>query len=89
MAAGVPCLPETYDDLPDKQRYWPEPSASEAEGLGMLRLLTPDVVATAAQSEIKTGERACLNWDMSKLESPGRSHLLLIPDLIEGLHENQ
>lgn len=37
----------------------------------MLRLLTPDVVAAAARSEIQTGERVCLNWDLEKLDPPG------------------
>jgi hypothetical protein len=41
-------LPEKYDNLPDKERHWPAPPGSEEEGLGMLRLLTPDVVAVAA-----------------------------------------
>lgn len=38
----------------------------------MLRLLTPDVVAQAAQTQIKTGERVCLNWDIENLNPPGR-----------------
>lgn len=37
----------------------------------MLRLLTPDVVAQAAQTQIKTGERVCLNWDIENLTPPG------------------
>lgn len=64
-------LPETYEDLPDKRRFWPAPAGSEEEGLGMLRLLTPDIVAAAARAEIQTGERVCLNWDLDKLELPG------------------
>lgn len=64
-------LPETYEDLPDKRRFWPAPAGSEEEGLGMLRLLTPDIVAAAARAEIQTGERVCLNWDLDKLEFPG------------------
>ncbi|KAJ5902090.1 hypothetical protein N7495_002618 [Penicillium taxi] len=64
-------LPEKYDDLPDKRRYWPAPAGSEEEGLGMLRLLTPEVVAHAAQTQIKTGERVCLNWDLENLTPPG------------------
>jgi hypothetical protein len=65
-------LPETYEDLPDKRRFWPAPAGSEEEGLGMLRLLTADVVAAAARAEIQTGERVCLNWDLDKLDPPGQ-----------------
>ncbi|KAJ5551241.1 hypothetical protein N7535_000816 [Penicillium sp. DV-2018c] len=69
--SGIPNLPETFDDLPDKQRFWPGAAGSEEEGLGMLRLLTPEVVAQAARTEIQTGDRVCLNWDMEKLSPPG------------------
>ena len=64
-------LPEKFDDLPDKRRYWPGAPGSEEEGLGMLRLLTPDVVADAARTQIQTGERVCLNWDIENLTPPG------------------
>ncbi|KAJ9196747.1 hypothetical protein DTO164E3_1082 [Paecilomyces variotii] len=64
-------IPEKYEDLPDKKRYWPCPPGSHEEGLGMLRLLTPEVVAEAARSQIQTGERVCLNWDLEKLDYPG------------------
>lgn len=37
----------------------------------MLRLLTPEVVAKAAQTQIQTGERVCLNWSLEKLHPPG------------------
>lgn len=36
--------------------------------LGRLSMLTPDVVSAAAASEIKTGRRVGLNWNMRKLE---------------------
>lgn len=72
----VDAFPEKYEDLPDKRRYWPAAAGSSEEGLGMLRLLTPDVVAAAARTQIQTGERVCLNWDLSKFEYPG-SHLPL------------
>lgn len=68
-------LPEKYDDLPDKRRFWPAPAGSRDEGLGMLRILTPDIVANAARTQIQTGERVCLNWDMEKLSPPGIHHL--------------
>lgn len=64
-------LPKTYDDLPDKRRYWPATPNSADEGLGMLRLLTPEIVANAARTQIQTGERVCLNWDLEKLNPPG------------------
>ncbi|KAJ5806478.1 uncharacterized protein N7503_004080 [Penicillium pulvis] len=64
-------LPEKFDDLPDKRRYWPGAPGSEEEGLGMLRLLTPEVVADAARTQIQTGERVCLNWDIENLTPPG------------------
>ncbi|PWY73134.1 hypothetical protein BO94DRAFT_475242 [Aspergillus sclerotioniger CBS 115572] len=68
---SAPVLPKTFDDLTDKRRYWPAPPNSADEGLGMLRLLTPEVVANAAQTQIQTGERVCLNWDLEKLNPPG------------------
>lgn len=71
MTGNLP-LPEKYDDLPDKRRYWPAPAGSEEEGLGMLRLLTPEVVAEAARTQIQTGERVCLNWDIENLSPPGK-----------------
>ncbi|PWY77396.1 hypothetical protein BO70DRAFT_397684 [Aspergillus heteromorphus CBS 117.55] len=64
-------LPDKYDDLPDKRRYWPGAPNTRDEGLGMLRLLTPEVVAAAARTQIQTGERVCLNWDLEKLNPPG------------------
>lgn len=71
MSAMSTPLPEKYDDLPDKKRYWPAPPGSVEEGLGMLRILTPDIVANAARTEIRTGERVCLNWDLENLNPPG------------------
>ena len=65
-------VPVTYDDLVDNRRCWPCAAGSRDEGLGMLRLLTPEIVAATAQSEIKTGRRICLNWDLNKLDPPGK-----------------
>ena len=70
--SGINDLPDKYDDLPDKRRYWPAPAGSSEEGLGMLRILTPEIVAKAAQTQIQTGERVCLNWDLQNLNPPGR-----------------
>ena len=64
-------LPEKFDDLPDKRRFWPAPAGTQDEGLGMLRILTPDVVADAARTQIQTGERVCLNWALEELNPPG------------------
>ncbi|CAL5871144.1 uncharacterized protein PFLUO_LOCUS5390 [Penicillium psychrofluorescens] len=69
--SGIPDLPEKFDDLPDKRRFWPSPAGSADEGLGMLRLLTPELVANAARTQIQTGERVCLNWDIENLTPPG------------------
>lgn len=40
----------------------------------MLRILTPDVVAEAARTQIRTGERVCLNWGLEELNPPGISY---------------
>ncbi|KAL2841561.1 hypothetical protein BJY01DRAFT_236326 [Aspergillus pseudoustus] len=64
-------LPETFDDLPNKRQYWPAAPGSIDEGLGMLRILTPDIVANAARTQIQTGQRVCLNWDLENLNPPG------------------
>lgn len=59
-----------YDSLPDKKRVWIGAPGSREEGLGKLAILTPDVVAKAA-SEIRTGKRITLSWDLEKLENAG------------------
>lgn len=61
----------TFDELENKKIFWPAEPGSKDEGLGMLRYLTPAHVAGVVRSEVKTGERVCLNWDMTKLETPG------------------
>ncbi|PHH66350.1 hypothetical protein CDD81_7405 [Ophiocordyceps australis] len=76
-----------YDSLPDKTRVWNGEPGSRQEGLGRLALLTPDVVAEAAKSCIKTGVRVSLSWSMMKLDYAnfGRKsiqHLIIkTPDL--------
>lgn len=59
-----------FDSLPNKKQVWIGEPGSREEGLGRLALLTPDVVSKAA-SEIRTGRRIALNWDLDKLEHPG------------------
>ena len=73
MTNGIDNLPEKYDDLPNKRQYWPAAAGSPEEGLGMLRILTPEIVADAARTQIQTGLRVCLNWDLKQLDTPGRS----------------
>ncbi|CAL3967552.1 unnamed protein product [Diplocarpon coronariae] len=55
------------------------------EGIGRLSLLTAEVVAAAAKSEIQTGRRVRLGWDMTQLEYSqfGRQNLLSRCLLIE------
>lgn len=69
--SGINSLPKTYDDLPDQRRFWPAAAGSRDEGLGMLRILTPEIVADAAKTQIQTGERVCLNWELDNLDPPG------------------
>ncbi|KAH7057058.1 hypothetical protein B0J12DRAFT_402507 [Macrophomina phaseolina] len=57
-----------FDQLPDPKRVWVGKPGSREEGLGKLLLLTPERVAHAAASEIKTGRRVTLGWDLNKLE---------------------
>ncbi|KAJ4291603.1 hypothetical protein N0V90_009498 [Kalmusia sp. IMI 367209] len=59
-----------FDSLPDQKRVWLGKPGSREEGLGKLALLTPDVVAKAA-SEIRTGRRIALGWELTKLENVG------------------
>lgn len=68
----------TFDELENKRRFWPAKPGSYDEGLGMLRYLTPEHVAEVVKAEVKSGDRVCLNWDMSKLETPGTSSSSLI-----------
>ncbi|KAH8171968.1 hypothetical protein LIA77_08736 [Sarocladium implicatum] len=66
-----------FDSLPDPRKVWPGPSDSQQEGLGRLVLLTPQVVANAAATCIKSGRRISLSWDLTKLDVAnfGRSPL--------------
>ncbi|KAL2073209.1 hypothetical protein VTL71DRAFT_10533 [Oculimacula yallundae] len=57
-----------FSQLPNPKRAWLGSPSSSLEGLGRLALLTPEVVSAAAASEIKTGRRVGLGWDMTKLE---------------------
>ena len=57
-----------FDALPNKKQIWPSEPYSREEGLGRLVLLTPEVVASAAATCIRTGRRVNLGWEMNKLE---------------------
>ncbi|EXJ89626.1 hypothetical protein A1O3_02693 [Capronia epimyces CBS 606.96] len=57
-----------FDSLPDKRRVWTGTPGSREEGLGRLVLLTPEVVASAAASCIRSGRRVTVGWELTKLE---------------------
>jgi len=57
-----------FSSLPNPKRIWLGTPSSPSEGLGRLSILTPEIVSSAAASEIKTGIRVGLGWDMTKLE---------------------
>lgn len=57
-----------FDALPNKKRVWPGEPNSREEGLGRLVLLTPETVASAAATCIRTGRRVNLGWELNKLE---------------------
>lgn len=57
-----------FDELKDPRRVWKGKPGSHEEGMGKLSLLTPELVAKAAASEIKTGQRVTLGWELTKLE---------------------
>ncbi|KAI1061596.1 hypothetical protein LB506_011943 [Fusarium annulatum] len=71
-----------YDSLPDPKRVWTGKPGSREEGLGRLVLLTPEVVANAASTCIKTGRRTSLNWELTKLDianfnrAPAQHHIV-------------
>jgi len=75
-----------YDSLPDPRRVWAGAPGSREEGLGRLVLLTPEVVANAAATCIKTGRRTSLNWDLTKLDianfnrAPAQHHIISLFD---------
>src|ERR1700744_181840 len=57
-----------FDALPYKKRVWPSQPHSREEGLGRLVLLTPETVASAAATCIRSGRRVSLGWELNKLE---------------------
>ncbi|THC92080.1 hypothetical protein EYZ11_008461 [Aspergillus tanneri] len=59
-----------FDKLPNPKQVWVGEPGSHEEGLGKLAILTPEVVARAAASEIKTGRRVTMGWDLTKLDFP-------------------
>ncbi|KIW35346.1 uncharacterized protein PV07_02046 [Cladophialophora immunda] len=76
-----------FDALPDKKRVWPSEPNTREEGLGRLVLLTPDVVASAAATSIRSGRRVNLGWELNKLEIANFGRLPCkheIVDLLDG-----
>ncbi|KAF4334956.1 cornichon [Fusarium beomiforme] len=83
IAAGSTSLHyQNFDSLPDPKRVWTGKPGSREEGLGRLILLTPEVVANAASTCIKTGRRTSLNWELTKLDianfnrAPAQHHIV-------------
>ncbi|KAK9468778.1 hypothetical protein V1512DRAFT_257852 [Lipomyces arxii] len=62
----------SYDDLLPTLRFWGAwgPPGSDEESLGMLNMLTPDLVARTVAKEVKTGERVGLGWEFHMLDYP-------------------
>jgi len=61
-------MEKSWDELPNPKKVWIGQPGSHEEGLGRLVLLTPERVAHAAQTQILTGKRVNLGWDLNKLE---------------------
>ncbi|KAJ9287797.1 hypothetical protein DTO021C3_4602 [Paecilomyces variotii] len=59
-----------FDELPNPKQVWVGKPGSREEGLGKLAILTPEVVAKAAATQIKTGKRVTLGWNLTKLDFP-------------------
>ena len=60
-----------YDKLPNPRQVWVGEPSSHEEGMGKVSLLTPELVAKTAATEIKTGQRVTMAWDLTKLEYAG------------------
>lgn len=59
-----------FDELPNPKQVWTGKPGSHEEGLGKLAILTPEMVAKAAATEIKTGRRVTMAWELTKLDYP-------------------
>ncbi|KAJ5631573.1 uncharacterized protein N7484_011673, partial [Penicillium longicatenatum] len=59
-----------FDELPNPRQVWVGRPGSYEEGLGKLAILTPEVVAAAAASEIKCGRCVTMGWELTKLDYP-------------------
>lgn len=69
MSSKVPEIHlQSFASLPNPKRVWVGERGSDEEGLGRLVLLTEEVVNEAAKTEIRTGKRIGMNWDITKLE---------------------
>lgn len=65
-----PTFDTPFDQLPNPKQVWMGKPGSYEEGLGKLAILTPEVVAKAAASEIKCGRRVTMGWELTKLDYP-------------------
>lgn len=68
--ADIRLFDTPFDELPNPKQVWPGTPGSHEEGLGKLAILTPEVVAKAATTEIKTGRRVTMSWELTKLDYP-------------------
>lgn len=59
-----------FDQLSNPKQVWAGKPGSHEEGLGKLAILTPEVVARAAATEIRTGRRVTMAWELTKLDYP-------------------
>ncbi|RAL09061.1 uncharacterized protein BO97DRAFT_427733 [Aspergillus homomorphus CBS 101889] len=77
-----------FDQLPNPKQVWMGVPGSREEGLGKLTMLTPEVVAAAAATEIKTGRRVTMAWELTKLDYPNLNrqpcHHRIVP-LLDGV----
>ncbi|PYH91458.1 hypothetical protein BO71DRAFT_48937 [Aspergillus ellipticus CBS 707.79] len=70
MASSQSPFDIPFDELPNNKQVWVGTPRSREEGLGKLAILTPEVVAKAAATEIKTGRRVTMGWELTKLDYP-------------------
>ncbi|KAB8073264.1 hypothetical protein BDV29DRAFT_139250 [Aspergillus leporis] len=70
MTGGASPFDVPFDKLPNPKQVWVGKPGSYEEGIGKLAILTPEVVAKAASTEIKTGRRVTMGWDLTKLNYP-------------------
>ncbi|EIW70955.1 hypothetical protein M231_05386 [Tremella mesenterica] len=81
-----PAIPwPSFDDLPldkDGPKYNAWGLWGRDDQIGMLNLLTPEVVLNAAQTQIKTGQRVSLNWSMFEPHKPAYGRKTFVQNVI-------